>query len=214
LCTPHWGHDIDGRAVLEREAVTTATGASRGRGRQGGAALVETAICIPLLVLLLFGIIDFGAVFNDYLSVRQGTREGARTAAVNTTPLAPNGGPWIEGTNCTTQSLVDSLMNAVTAGDGYDLVCFTKDRLGLDESKTRVSVWFNPQVNPTYAEGQGVVICTQYAASSISGVLNPFIQGHILSSRVEIRIEQPTNSFQKPVSETALTSWPAACRTP
>lgn len=58
-------------------------------GREGGANLVEFAILAPLLILLLFGIIEFAWVFGQNLNVRHGAREGARLAAVNFTPLIP-----------------------------------------------------------------------------------------------------------------------------
>lgn len=48
-----------------------------------GATLIEFAIVLPLLVMLLFGIIEFGWVFAQNLDVRHGAREGARLAAVD-----------------------------------------------------------------------------------------------------------------------------------
>jgi len=51
--------------------------------KERGAALVEMAMVAPLLFLLLFGIIEFGAVFAQFNDVRHGAREGARFAAVN-----------------------------------------------------------------------------------------------------------------------------------
>jgi Flp pilus assembly protein TadG len=47
-----------------------------------GAALVEFAIVVSLLMVLLFGIIDFGWLIKDYLAINQAAREGARTAAI------------------------------------------------------------------------------------------------------------------------------------
>jgi Flp pilus assembly protein TadG len=44
--------------------------------------MVEFALVIPLFLLVLFGIIDFGLALNDYNSVRQGVREGAREGVV------------------------------------------------------------------------------------------------------------------------------------
>lgn len=49
---------------------------------QKGAALVEFAIVLPLLMLLLMGIMEFGMIMHDYIMLAQGAREGARTAAV------------------------------------------------------------------------------------------------------------------------------------
>lgn len=61
--------------------------AHRYKTRERGANLVEFAILAPLLILLLFGIIEFAWVFGQNLNVRHGAREGARLAAVNFTPL-------------------------------------------------------------------------------------------------------------------------------
>ena len=47
-----------------------------------GQALVEMALVLPILLMLLFGIIEFGRVFNAYLVTSQASREGARAAAV------------------------------------------------------------------------------------------------------------------------------------
>jgi TadE-like protein len=47
-----------------------------------GAALVEFAIVVPLLMLLLMGIMEFGMILHDYLSISQGAREGVREAAI------------------------------------------------------------------------------------------------------------------------------------
>jgi len=48
-----------------------------------GAALVEFAVLAPLLILLLFGLIEFSWLFSQNLDVRHGAREGARIAAVD-----------------------------------------------------------------------------------------------------------------------------------
>lgn len=47
-----------------------------------GTASVEFALVLPLLLALLFGIIEFGFIFKDQLSLQQAAREGARVAAV------------------------------------------------------------------------------------------------------------------------------------
>lgn len=49
--------------------------------RQSGAALVEMAIALPLLVLLVFGILEFGLAFQDRLTVSNGTQSAGRVAA-------------------------------------------------------------------------------------------------------------------------------------
>jgi len=47
-----------------------------------GQALVELALILPILLMLLFGTIEFGRVFNTYLTVTSVSREGARAATV------------------------------------------------------------------------------------------------------------------------------------
>lgn len=53
--------------------------------REDGQAMVEFALVIPILLLLVCGIIDFGWMFYNQLALRNGCREGARYACVNST---------------------------------------------------------------------------------------------------------------------------------
>ncbi|MBP2636730.1 MAG: TadE-like protein [Firmicutes bacterium] len=48
-----------------------------------GQAIVETALILPVIVLLLFAIMEFGQIFNQYIVVTAAAREGARAAAVS-----------------------------------------------------------------------------------------------------------------------------------
>ena len=47
-----------------------------------GVVLVEIAIILPLIVILLVGMLEFGVLFHNYLKVQKATREGARYAAL------------------------------------------------------------------------------------------------------------------------------------
>jgi len=47
-----------------------------------GAAAVEMALVMPLLILMVMGIIDFGRIFNGEIQLSQAAREGARVAAL------------------------------------------------------------------------------------------------------------------------------------
>ncbi len=47
-----------------------------------GQALVEMALVLPLLLLLLLGLVEFGRIFNAHLVLTAASREGARAAAV------------------------------------------------------------------------------------------------------------------------------------
>jgi Flp pilus assembly protein TadG len=45
--------------------------------------MTEFALILPLMLLLVFSVIQFGFVFNDYLSLTDAVRAGARKAAVS-----------------------------------------------------------------------------------------------------------------------------------
>ena len=50
--------------------------------RERGAAAVEFALVLPLLLAILFGIVDFGRAYFADLTVTHAAREGARALAV------------------------------------------------------------------------------------------------------------------------------------
>ena len=52
------------------------------RGQQGQ-TMTEFTIVLPVLVLLVFGVIQFGIAFNNYLALTDAARAGARKAAVS-----------------------------------------------------------------------------------------------------------------------------------
>jgi hypothetical protein len=176
----------------------------RGRERERGAALVEFAIILPLLVVFIFGIIDFGFVFNDLIAVRQGARDGAREAIVTTVPTSA-GGPW----SCPIH--VSSPPSPGT--DLNDLVCFTKDRTGLAAEDTRVKIFFQPQVAPAapFAAGQPVIVCLQYPIKSESGLFSSVLDGHAMTTKVETLIEQNSSTLTAPFAEDPITTWPSSC---
>src|SRR3972149_4234930 len=67
-----------------------------------GQSLVEFALVIPILLILVFGIIDFGMGLRSYISLTNATREGARFAAVGN----PAGAYPADCTGSTTTSVV------------------------------------------------------------------------------------------------------------
>ena len=58
--------------------------------RRRGVTSEELAMVAPLLIFLLFGIIEFGLIVKDLVGVNQAAREGARSAAVGATPASLN----------------------------------------------------------------------------------------------------------------------------
>lgn len=78
---------------------------ARHMREEGGGAAVEFALVLPILVLLVFGIVEFGGAFNTDLSVTHAAREGARLAAV---------GNW-------DKAVVEARATPLTVGGGLDV---------------------------------------------------------------------------------------------
>ncbi len=53
----------------------------RGTG-EDGAVLAEAALLTPLIVLMLFAILEFGGLFRSYLTMNNATSAGTRQAAI------------------------------------------------------------------------------------------------------------------------------------
>ena len=53
-----------------------------------GAAIVEFALVLPVLVMLIFGIVEFGRGYNAKVTVTHAAREGARVLALTADPNA------------------------------------------------------------------------------------------------------------------------------
>jgi Flp pilus assembly protein TadG len=64
----------------------------RVRRDEGGAAIIEFALVLPLVVLLLFGIVEFGRGYNARIQLTSAVREGARAAALGGDPVATTRG--------------------------------------------------------------------------------------------------------------------------
>lgn len=54
-----------------------------------GQSLTEFALALPILALLLFAVIQFGVAFNNYVTLTDATRAGARKAAVGRQSFNP-----------------------------------------------------------------------------------------------------------------------------
>ncbi len=67
--------------------------------KDDGQAMVELALILPVLLLIIMGIFEFGFMFNNYLTLSNVSREAARYASlggtdaeavVRATEIAPN----------------------------------------------------------------------------------------------------------------------------
>lgn len=92
----------------------------RRRDRERGQSLVEFAIIVPTLLILVFGIIDFGLALRSYITVTQATREGARYASVGNaagTFTSGGSGDCNGSTTTTAVGKVCTAMNGLSLSD-------------------------------------------------------------------------------------------------
>ncbi len=130
--------------------------------RQDGQAVVEFVVILPVLLLVLVAIYQFGQVFVNYMDVTSAAREGARKAAVSRTA----------GT-CT---VVDGLAISSAKAAGSDL---SQSSLGVTVNRTCT--------NNAYAQSSDVTVTASYPYSiNIMGVV---VSSGTLTSATTMRVE-------------------------
>lgn len=112
-----------------------------------GQTLVEAALTIPLFILILCGIIDFGWIFSNQLMLNNASREGARYAVVNS-----NSGSL---TTIVTQKVRDS----ATIGTGDELsVTVTKSANGDIKVVVSKNVKILTPLTGIFVDGETVLV--------------------------------------------------------
>jgi len=154
---------------------------------------------VPVLLLIVFGIIDFGSVYTNVIGVRQGVGVTAREAAVGQFGSA----------TC-------SLTPSTITGDDKYLMCLAHSEDGLNNDATsRVDIIVGNTGSSAYAVASQVSICEEYALSSASGFFSWLLNGDVATSATTVEVATVNSSGLTSVSETALSgsSW-SFCATP
>lgn len=132
----------------------------RDRGAKGAAA-VEFALVMPILLMIVFGIIQYGLWFNDSLNVRQGVREAARQGVVRNFPACGTATTDMERLRCNAKTQIDAM-----TGTEYVKV-----------------------VRPaTWAKSQPLVVCALVKTAAIGMLPQP--NNGWISSKTQMSIEQ------------------------
>jgi hypothetical protein len=127
---------------------------------QRGQAMVETAMVLPLLLLIVIGTLEFGMAFDHNLSIEYATREGARTGAA----LANGGGPLGCGSGespnaanvdpaiiAAVERVLTSAGSPLRVDEVSEIRIYKANTSGQEPSGGPVNVW-------TYAAGAGPVV--------------------------------------------------------
>jgi Flp pilus assembly protein TadG len=125
------------------------------------------AVALPLLLLLVLGIVEYGFVFAQLNEVRHGAREGARYAAVSRPDFDGSGG----------------------TGDNADVLAATCDAVGLPGVSVTVALATTGSERLDY--GTLTVVAD---TESLTGA--PFISSFlpdVLTNEATFRLEQDAN---------------------
>lgn len=153
------------------------------RGEEG-AALVEFALILPLAVLVLFGLIDFGFIFQSYSQLRNGVEDGARLASINNASYtAPAGCGPTSGSATPTTDLVCAIVGDINP-----------PLIGISSGTLTVGIAINTPSTPNSTGQQDIVVCASGVLNSTSGLLAKMLLGsHMGSSSTILAASSPLN---------------------
>jgi hypothetical protein len=202
--TTHPGARVDAVARLRTRLQTRLQTRLDARRAEGGAAVVEFALILPILILLLFGTVDVAFILNDTTKLRSAVRETGRRAALGTSEYGQQICPLTGATFTTVGRRVESTK----------ILCLSKfyglDSGGLNvRSATRVYTFAadgtpSASRNQNFDEGNGLVVCGQIESKSRTKLLSSMLDGKIIKSKVVMRIASPVTNGPGEAQETSL----------
>lgn len=154
--------------------------------RERGAAAVEFALVLPVLLLLIFGTIDYGMFFFDSIGMRQGAREAARSAVVLRVDTSCGSTVSYDNIACTARTGSNNILGrsaGTVSGGGPSQV---KVYMKIQQSGS------NPSP-PTWVQGNQFVLCTMISEKAATGFV-PFPSNGIMTSKVVMSIESGTSA--------------------
>ena len=155
--------------------------------------MVELAIILPLFLVLVFGVIQFGLTYNNLITLRQGTREAARQGAV---------GNFGSTTSCSLTGVTGS-----PSSDVQKLMCLAKSQIGLKYSNTRVKILSGSAdftSAGTFQKGESLIVCVEYPVDAMAKFVTPVLGSATLKTKTAMRIETSYTSTETGGYETAL----------
>lgn len=115
-----------------------------GSGSERGSVAVEMAVLLPVLILLLFGMMEFGRALNTQATLNHAAREGARVMAI-------------------TKIASDAQVKAVSSAPTLNPLIKTTD----------VQIAGSCPTSPT-SPTPSVTVTINYQLSTLTGIAGPF----------------------------------------
>jgi Flp pilus assembly protein TadG len=123
-------------------------------GRARGQSVVEFTIVVPILVLLMLGMLEFGFAFNHHMTIEYATREGARTGSALAKGGSSNCVSGVDAqsidaqTIAAAQRILKSPGSPVRMSDITDIRLYRADAAG-NQIGSQVNVWrYTPGAGP------------------------------------------------------------------
>lgn len=88
--------------------------------REDGQAAAEMALVLPILAALLLAIAQFGIVFNNYITLTDATRVGARKAAISRF-VGDGGAAAVTATRAAATSLNSATLDVSVTSTNWDV---------------------------------------------------------------------------------------------
>ena len=98
------------------------------RPRRRGAATVEAALVLPIVIMFLFGILEYGRYVMMLQILTNAAREGARYAVEHTNPVTINGVTYGNATSDVTNTVSKALAGQQLSAQTVQV--YTSDTLG------------------------------------------------------------------------------------
>lgn len=138
---------------------------ARGHLGQRGQAIVEFAIVLPMLLILVFGILEFAFILTNQIELYNAARDGARAGAI---PTGQTRGQMTTAAN-----------TAATSSSGAVISCTGKTTtVTFDNSSPSVPTEVTVTTNCTY---QPITPLGQL----VSGLMGPFTQSGQSTKMIE-----------------------------
>lgn len=139
-------------------------GRSRGREISRGQSLVEYAVTVPVFLMIVLGMLEFGFAFAHNLTLEYGTREGARvgSALANGSDLFPCGPP-VAGASPVDAAIIAAVQRVLTSpGSQVDLnrigeIHIYQSTTGGTEVAGKVNRWVLGSGPPAYTGGPNLL---------------------------------------------------------
>ena len=155
-------------------------------------AVLMFAVAVPLAVLLLAGVLDLSMNYSEGLQARRGTIDSDRDLAAHR--LTIRNDCWLDG--LTSQRHPDR-----TAA------CIVKAQLHVDDHRSRVRIMLIDAAGHwtgRHAAGNSIVVCTQVAGRSVTGLLGFMLDDRVHQSATSLHIDGPSDS---PGAEPVESAW-------